>query len=128
MALCYTHRFMPLINHYQSSLFFPTADMNKYRDLETDNMQRVKDRGILRPKRNVSHQIPLLRAELFGRGERSPKSQSGWSQSLLDSTGLHTYDSKRLWQHAQSLPGPAPDGVLELEVDTCLHRDLISNR
>jgi hypothetical protein len=43
------------------------------------------------------------------------------SRSSSYKTGAHM-NSQRLWQHAQSLCGPAPHGVLELKaLGTCPH-------
>ena len=54
ITICYTHRSYQDLAQPSSEKLPPAADGNKYRDPQPDIMQRVRDLGTLRPKRNVT--------------------------------------------------------------------------
>lgn len=94
-------------------MLLSAAGENKYRDLQPDNMQRMRNLG----KR--LHQIPFLRTQgtLHKRKQKEWKSHKEWRAQMNQGRSFIAVhmNSWRLRQHAQRLQGSGPYGVLEMK-------------
>ena len=103
------------------------------KELQLDNVQRVRDLGTPSPKRDVFTILPFgVQGRPWEKKWKACKTQLGWwalrKQGLLNTTGPHM-NSWRPWQCAQGPHGSAPDQVpAQIEVDpaaisSCLTED-----
>lgn len=90
MASCFV-RICDLLNHHQRSSHFQEMAKKKYRDSQSDIMQRVRDHGIFNPKWDVSSD-PSPQGSRTLRKRRQKKSKIQRDRTLRKQGPLNQHD------------------------------------